>query len=99
MLKKYWDLAAFCIAWLLIFFAPEIVAKTTLSYRNLLGLALIFFVVWLLRVGSRFKTALKQFSSHSDPDVAALVDGRIDIAEYRKRKEEIEKVQSIKSKN
>jgi len=93
VLKKYWDLAAFFVAWLLIFFAPEIVAKTSLSYRNLLGLAFIFFVFSLLRVGSRFKTSLKKFSSHSDPDVAALADGRIDIAEYRKRKEDREKGQ------
>jgi len=93
VLKKYWDLAAFYIAWLLIVFAPEIVAKTTLSYRNLIGMAFIFFAFYLLRVGSRFRTSLKKFSSHSDPDVAALVDGRIDIAEYRKRKEDREKMQ------
>ncbi|WP_050478026.1 hypothetical protein [Herbaspirillum rhizosphaerae] len=93
MFKKYWDLAAFFVAWLLIFFAPEIVEKTSSSYRNLIGLAFIFIVFSLLRAGSRFKISLKQFSSHSDPDVAALADGRIDIAEYRKRKEDREKAE------
>ena len=88
MLKKYGDWAAFYIAWAIIFFAPEIAEITLWSYRNLLGIAFIFFLFFILGLPSRIKAAKKKFSSSSDPDVAALADGRIDIAEYRKRKEE-----------
>lgn len=94
MFKRYWDFVAFSVAWLLIFFSPEIAAKTSLSYRHLIGLAFIFFLFFLLRLPLRLKTAKKKLSSHSDPDVAALAEGRIGITEYRRRKETQEGISS-----
>ena len=86
----FWTRCSFFISWSFIFFSPQIHAMTAIPHQILFRIALVFFCLSFLGIRSEFKRArkiYKKFSDHSDADVAALVNGDIDITEYRKRKD------------
>ena len=86
-----WDLVFWCF-WLLAmavavcqhlgYEIPGLNAIVTLLVPIGFAVALIVFCGNVAAARKSLKT-----SPHPDPDVAALIDGKIDITEYRRRKE------------